>query len=95
MRGRTGRWKRCWANVAREWTVTDLVQPLLAETWDIRTRNSRVDQQPEASTRLMQTTQRSLVEARRVSATDWLTGLVNRRGLDQALQHARRPYPPR
>ena len=71
---------------AQECTVTDLVQTLLAETRDIRARNSRVEEQLEANTRLMQTMKRSLAEARRESATDWLTGLINRRSMDEALR---------
>jgi diguanylate cyclase len=71
---------------AQECTVAELVQTLLAETRDIGARTSRIEVQLEANAQMMQTMQRSLAETRREAATDSLTGLANRHGLDQTLQ---------
>lgn len=71
---------------ANQVSIGDLVQSLLAEARDIGQRTSRIQAELTRNAELMQTMQRTLEDARREAATDPLTGLANRRCLDETLQ---------
>ncbi len=71
---------------ANEVSIGELVQCLLSEAREIGASTLRIQGELARNAELMQTMQRSLEDARREASTDPLTGLANRRCLDEALQ---------
>lgn len=71
---------------ANEVSIGELVQCLLSEAKDITQRTSRIQSELARNAELMEAMQRTLEDARREAATDPLTGLANRRCLDEELQ---------
>lgn len=71
---------------ARELSISALVERLLSEARDIADRATRIEGELTRNAEMIRTIQRTLQDARTAAITDGLTGLANRRHMDETLQ---------